>query len=131
MIAVMKPSRSSTPISIELAFLMLKNQEEARAFLSAVLSERALLQLQNRWAAYQHRRRGMTIVEIVRETGIATATASRAAKLSSASPGILDSVVARARRRRKPRTGSSVGRSLTTRAPLPVEEPMTINKMGV
>ncbi len=93
--------RAPTLIPIEVALPLLKNEDEARAFLVAMLSEQEFQQLRNRWAAYQHRAQGMTLAEIARTTGIATATANRAAKLFRDSPEILQSVIDRAERRRR------------------------------
>jgi uncharacterized protein YerC len=95
------PKLPPTIIPIEAVLPVLKTSEEAREFLAAVLSEREFQQLQNRWTAYQYRAQGMTLAGIARTTGIATATASRAAKLHRTSRVILDGLIARARRRAK------------------------------
>jgi uncharacterized protein YerC len=74
-------------VPMEDALLALRNKEEARSFLEAVLSKAEHQRLLKRWHVYQLRVEGMTLAGIVQVAGVAMATATRGAALCHSPTG--------------------------------------------
>jgi uncharacterized protein YerC len=83
--------------TIESAFLELRDEDEARRFLNAILSHGEYEKIHKRWQVHQLRAQGMSLDQIVSTTGIATGMATRAlAERSSSRRLILDIIMTRA-----------------------------------
>jgi uncharacterized protein YerC len=83
--------------TIETALLALRDEDEARRFLNAILSYGEFEKVQKRWQVHQLRAQGMSLDQIVSTTTVATGIATRAlAKRSSSHRLILDIIMTRA-----------------------------------
>ena len=77
------------------AFLALKTREEARAFLSDVLSETELERLQARWLMLELLAEGLSQVETSERTGLSRVTVGRAARVLRRGTGMVRTILGR------------------------------------